>query len=1096
MKISSYPIVGFYIIAASAIAVLSCRSNISTEDAQTQQLPKKVDFNHHIKPILSDRCYKCHGPDKKVREANLRFDTEEGAFALLDSATNSRAIVPGNVKKSLLVKRVSSSDPDFMMPRPESNLSLSNYEIKLLKKWIEQGAEWKPHWAFIPPEKRTLPEIKNKIWSKNPIDHFTLVRMEQRGMRPSDEAEKTKLIRRLSFDLTGLPPILDEVDAFLADDSADAYEKMVDHYLASPAYGERMAVPWLDLARYADTHGYQDDYDRSMWPWRDWVINAFNANMPFDQFTTWQLAGDLLPDPTYDQKLATGFNRNHMITQEGGVVPEEYRVEYVADRTQTTATTFLGLTMQCSRCHDHKYDPILQKEFYQLFSFFNNVPEKGLDGNTSTPAPFLPLPKSKIDSINGFAKSIIEAEQQKLAELKEQKRGVFQEWRDGQPAFAEASADKLAVGSSAVRQSTVNSPHLTLSEVEGSTVLPKGLIGHYNLDYFENDQTTNLANPSSPGKAIIDVVETQGKFSGAVEFTGDNYLDLGNTGDFIWSDPFSFSCWFMSQSRVNTEPIFQKLDTTGEADRGYRIDNSQKWIGVNLGGRRIAVRTMADFPIDRWCQLTVTYDGSGKAKGIKIYFDGEHQPLLYQKEESIVGWMRTNAPLEIGKSLSLEFIGAFVDELQIYNRDLAPEEITDLVGYDPIAPLFAKSELSDNEVQSMYYQYLHHHNSDYQDVVNDISHEKRMARFLRRQLWPTMIMEDMDTLRPAYVLNRGMYDAHGERVYPGTPQQIMEFAEDLPQNRLGLAKWILDPQNPLTSRVIINRFWQLIFGEGIVSTLDDFGSQGALPTHPELLDWLAVEFIESGWDVKHMLKLMVSSATYRQSSSLNPETKEKDLQNIYLARAPQYRFSAEVIRDNILATSGLLVYKIGGPSVHPYQPAGLWEEASSGRGTDRYIQGKGEALYRKSLYTFWKRTVPPPSMITFDAATRNYCVVKRQTTSTPLQALNMLNDPQFIEAGRVFAQKIIKEGGNDLKSRLNYAFRSATSRYPNNRELSILEKMFERERADFEEDKNARDEFLSIGEQTPGKNHELSELAAYAQVASAIFNLDETITKY
>ncbi len=1097
---NSCRVYGLYLIAAFVFSIFGCQSNVSTEETSTQQLPKTVDFNHHIKPLLSDRCYKCHGPDKKVREANLRFDTEEGAFALLDSATNSRAIVPGNVKKSLLVKRVSSSDPDFMMPRPESNLSLSKYEIDLLKKWIEQGAEWKPHWAFIAPEKSELPKIKKSSWPRNAIDHFILAKMEQEGLQPSGEAEKIRLIRRVSFDLTGLPPTLEEVDAFLADDSPDVYEKIIDHYLASLSYGERMAVPWLDLARYSDTHGYQDDLGRTSWPWRDWVINAFNENMPFDQFTTWQLAGDLLPDPTYDQKLATAFNRNHPITQEGGVVPEEYRVEYVADRTQTIATTFLGLTMQCSRCHDHKYDPILQKEFYQLFAFNNSIPEQGIISYQGVAPPDLPIPEEQLAEIRKYIQGNIKVAKDRVTEVRAEKRSsetaAFEQWKASQLAAVHRLPSTLPVRQAGVYHES----------------LPKGLLAYFNFDYFEKDQVLNKINPSQSGKLKYDVTEAQGRFSGCVEFNGkghveqkENYIDMGQLGDFGLYDAFTYSFWMKYSYANNGSAIISKIDRSTQ--NGYQIMHADRWLQFNMGGDKgFTARTRNALPEAQWNHVTYTYDGSGKGSGLKIYQNGELQRVFYSgKVEDPSArlnpnLMKNTAPLLVGKEGSEDrqrFRAAVqIDELQIYNRALSEKEIKQLGAYDPIAVLLNKKNLNSGEEESLFRHYLHHEDDDYKAAITMLHRQKVIQQQMREQMQPVPIMEEMDTIRPAYVLRRGAYNAHLEKVQPGTPSVVMDFSDDLPKNRLGLAKWLLDPSNPLTARVIVNRYWHMIFGEGIVKTVDDFGSQGALPTHPKLLDWLAVEFIESGWDVKHMLKLMVSTGTYRQSSKVNPGSQEKDPQNVLLARAPQYRFSAEAIRDNVLALSGLLVSKIGGPSVKPYQQRGLWAELSCGRGTKWYPQETGEALYRKSLYTFWKRTVPPPTMMTFDAASRDYCNPKRQTTSTPLQALILLNDPQILEAARVFAQRMIEEGGDNVESRIEYGFRTATSRYPKKKELAVLKEMLAMEKNVYTANPEAANEFLGIGDLPVKKDYDLAELAAYAQVASAIFNLDETVTKY
>ncbi len=1060
--------------------IFGCSPESGQKSSIGTMLPDKIDFNYHVKPILSDRCYKCHGPDENARKAELRFDLEENAFALRDSSEDRYAIVPGDLKRSEMAHRISSQDPDYMMPPPESNLSLSDREIEILKRWIQQGAEWKPHWSFIPPERPDLPEVENESWPKNGIDYFILTQQESVGLNPSQEADKARLIRRVSFDLSGLPPSPRDVDKFLADESPEVYENMVDRVLESPAYGERMAIPWLDLARYADTHGYQDDDIRAHWPWRDWVIKAFNENMPFDQFVTWQLAGDLLPDPTYEQKLATAFNRNHMINAEGGAIPEEYRVEYVADRTQTLATAFLGLTMQCTRCHDHKYDPISQKEFYQLFSFFNSVPEKGLDGVNNTPEPSLELPETQVAEMKRYIQEKIDHQKQILEGQKKEKRNDFRSWEQKQP------------------QSAV---------VEPASAMPSGLIERYDLDFSRNDRVANLINPKKPGLVVNGAADVRGKFSGGLEFNGQDYLDLGNVGDFDRYDPFSFAFWMKTNKYTdNSGVILVKTDRKGS---GYELTLVGNKVGFRMNSgaseQEIEVVILDRIPWSEWNHLVVTYDGSAISSGVRIYLNGDSLQVVEsgvavgKPNKPVAASIKTTSPLYIGGSPWDRVRGireTALDEVLIFNRVLTGSEVTDLMPFNPMSLILGQANLEKRSSQSLYLHYLHTYDDDYQASTQEVSYLKTKQYDLNVQLRPTMIMQEMDTTRPAYVLNRGHYAAREEQVYPGTPARIMEFSSDLSQNRLGLAHWLLDPRNPLTARVTVNRLWQMLFGEGIVSTVDDFGNQGALPSHPELLDWLAVEFVESGWDVKHMLRLMVSSAAYRQSSKVNLEQHRKDPQNRWLARGPQYRMSAETIRDNVLAISGLLVTKIGGPSVKPYQPYGLWLEISSGRGTARYDQGRGDELYRKSLYTFWKRTIPPPSMLTFDAATRNYCVVKRQATSTPLQALVLLNDPQVIEASRAFAERMIAEGGETPESRIQYGFRTATSRYPEDQELESLTEILELERKTYEADPEATKALLSVGERSLEREYYEPELAAYSVVASAIFNLDETVTKY
>ena len=1031
----------------------------------------------------------------------MRFDTKEGAFVALDDEGERFAIMPGDLSKSQLVQRITHQDLTEKMPPLESNLSLSAYEIELLKRWIEQGAEWKSHWAFIPPEKSSLPKVKDPSWPRNEIDHFVAGKMNQEGLKPSKEAEKTELIRPLAFDLTGLPPTLEEVDAFLDDNSPNSYEKMIDHYLSSPAYGERMAVPWLDLARYADTHGYQDDLDRTMWPWRDWVIKAFKGNMPFDQFTLWQLAGDLLPEPTYEQKLATAFNRNHAITQEMGSIDEEYRVEYVADRTQTIGTTFLGLTLQCARCHDHKYDPISQKEFYQLFAFSNSVPEKGVALYHITPEPNLPLPEKDVEEIIAYIREGVEKAKEWLEEVKDLKGDLS--GSDNSKVWKES---KLAVGSSQRHGGSTSSSPLDLTN---------GLVDYFNFDHFENGKVLNVVNPGKSGKAGNDVIEAQGKFGGAVAFYGDSYkdkwqnhLDLGNVGNIDVNQPYTISYWLNMAWVDHQTAIIYKKDE--KSNRGYWVTLNFAWPTLRtFGPNGFGMMAVTPLPENRWFHMAWTYDGSRNTAGLNLYVDGApqvlriwapgklddgHAKLPYQA-------IRNNKSMLLGREglSDKHYLRAplKMDELRFYDRSLTQDEIRHLVeSYSPTAVLQEKENRTAEEEKSLRQHYLHFYDAEYQEAIKNLGHQKIIEQQVRKQLQPTLVMADTDTLRPAYVLNRGVYQARGEKVYPGTPNAILPFDDKLPKNRLGLAQWLTDPQNPLTARVTVNRFWQLIFGEGLVSTVDDFGNQGALPTHPELLDWLAVEFVESGWDVKHILRLMVNSATYRQSSRIDGEGITKDPQNIFLARGPQYRLPAEMIRDNVLAMSGLLIPKIGGPSVRPYQPAGLWEELSCGRGTKYYFQDFGESLYRRSLYTFWKRTVPPPSMITFDAATRNYCLPKRQKTSTPFQALVLLNDPQVLEAARVFGIRMMQEGGVEMESRIKYGFRAATSRLPTRQELALLEEVWRSEKAIYKEDHEAAKELLSIGEWQTEDENDLAEWAAYAQVASAIFNMDEVVTKY
>ena len=740
------------------------------------KIPDKVDFTFHVKPIISDRCFKCHGPDKNAIEGGLSLHTAEDAYMALGEKKDHFAIVPGDIENSELINRIYSDDPNIVMPPPDSNLELTDYEKKILTKWIEDGAEYKDHWAFIPPEKPSIPKVANTSWGTNEIDKFILAKQEENGLSPSEPAQKEKLLRRISFDLTGLPPTIEQINQFKNDSSGNAFEKMIDHYLDTRDYAEHMAAEWMDIARYADTHGYQDDFERIMWPWRDWVIYAFDKNMPYDDFVTYQLAGDLLPNATEEQILATGFNRNHKITYEGGVIPEEYRVEYVEDRAITFGTAFLGLTLECARCHDHKYDPISQQNHFEIFSFFNNINEKGLINNqTETPEPYI----------------------------------------------------------------------------------------------------------------IISEKEKQGVY------------------DFI---------------------NFQK--------------SSRKEI-------------------------------------------------------------------------------------------------------------------------------------------------------------PIMVMKEMKDPRPTFILNRGVYDQPTQQVFPNTPESLLPFSEALPKNRLGLTRWLFDKDHPLTARVAVNRLWQRMFGSGLVSTSFDFGNQGALPTHPELLDYLAIKLQDEGWDLKKILKYMAMSATYQQSTTVSEDLLKEDPENKWLTHATRLRLSAETIRDQALQISGLLNPEIGGPSVKPYQPEGIWEETTGGGGgtTASYVQSKGDDLYRKSLYTFWKRTVPPPSMMTFDASSRDLCSVQRQQTNTPLQALVLLNDPQLIEASRVMAFNEIKANQNDVKKQITTLFQKATSRLPEEDETKILFDYYEQMLIKIKSQEIDAEEYLSIGAFRSEEEISKHEWAALSLTAHTILNLDETITR-
>ncbi len=1041
------------------------------------RLPDKIDFNYHIKPILSDRCFACHGPDVNKREAGLRLDVEESALAALKDDPGKFAIVPNHPNKSELYHRIGSSDPDIQMPPPESNLSLSEQEVALLTRWIEQGAAYKPHWSFIRPELPELPLVTQQDWVQNPIDQFVLARLENENLTPSAEAGKARLLRRVTFDLTGLPPTLEEIDTFLADTAANAYEKVVDRLLASSHYGERMAMDWLDVARYADSHGYHADGYRMMWPWRDWVIKAFNENLPFDQFVTWQMAGDLLPDATQEQVLATGFHRNHPASSESGIVPEEYRLENVFDRTNTTAKALLGLTLECARCHDHKYDPISQKEYYQFSAFFNNVDELGMVANDGNTAPTIPLMKEEVAEKVAYIRGKIATQEQKLA-------------RHAQQVLKQQEVKKVKINPDFLRQ---------------------GLVGHYALDKIVGEQTPNLANSRHSATLGGDVEVVPGEQGNALRFNSEyEFLSLEAVGDFERTDPFSMGVWVYPEVREDYTVIMGNAGGKNSHWRGYELFlDSMNRVSVRLThglpDHCLYVTTIDEIPVKAWSHLMFTYDGSSQAAGIKIYINGKLLPVrvrydrLYKSIRTIDDTLKVEAhAVRVGRSYQGDLdIGLFqgaIDEIRVYGRLLTGLEVAGVAG-NQFWKALPNAQLSQNEQALLSAYYLHHQDPEYRQMAHELKALRVEEHAALDTVPEVMVMREMNPPRKTYVLDRGMYDAPKEEVHPGTLARVLPFSKDLPPNRLGLACWLLNPENPLMARVIVNRYWHLFFGRGIVSTLEDFGNQGALPTHPELLDWLAVQFVASGWDVKTLLRLIVTSATYRQSSQASKALMERDPRNELLARGPRHRLPAEMIRDNALAASGLLVEKIGGPSVKTYQPEGLWSKTHFSRLLVNYEPDQGDKLYRRSMYTFIRRTAPPPTMTVLDASDRSMCIVRRQTTSTPMQALLMLNEPQLLEASRLIAERVMEEGGSSIADQLNHAFRLLTSRRLTAKELPLMLALYEEEYKKYLDDEAGAAALLQVGDYPRNTALTLPKVAALTVVANIMMNYDEVYTK-
>jgi hypothetical protein len=1031
----------------------------------------KVDFNRDIRPILSDHCFACHGPDKGQRKADLRLDTKEGALAAITDGV--WAVKPGDIEHSEVYRRITTTEADDLMPPKKSGKSLTAAQKELIKRWIEQGARWADHWAFVPPGTPALPEVKQKDWAKNPIDAFILAMLEKEGLKPSPEAEKTTLIRRTSQDVTGLPPTPEEVDAYLADDSPRAYEKLVDRLIASPRYGERMALDWLDAARFADTHGFHIDSQRDMWPWRDWLINAFNKNQRFDQFTIDQLAGDLIPNATTDQQVASGFNRNHCINFEGGAFPQEYLTAYIIDRVSTTSTVWLGLTMGCAQCHDHKFDPITQKEFYQFYAFFNRVPENGLDGRDGNAVPFVKAPAK--------------GQRERLEEIAKQLAGLQQSIADREKA-SEAKAFEWAKAMAAKQ--------------DDKSIAPTDMAAHYALDERTGADVEDAVSKKAgkiKGKAQWDA----GKLAGAMKFDGSTHIDVGDAMIFDRNDRVSFGAWINPSanehlgvmSRMNDADSFHGWDLY-LGDGMVYVHMVHKW-----EGNAIRVNTTAKaIRLNTWQHVFVTYDGSSKAEGIKIFIDGKPQPLTIT-HNSLSDSIAVKTPTHIGaRNPGVKFKG-LLDDVRFFSRQLSDVEVAAIAGSDPIRPILATptDQWSDAQKRTLLTHYLQTQDPEYKKLTTQVADLRKQEVEAQKSMPTSMVMSD-GAMRDTFILMRGEYDKPGEKVVAGLPASLPPLPKGAAMNRLGLAQWLVDPSHPLTARVMVNRIWQMHFGTGLVKTAEDFGVQGEPPSHPELLDWLATEFIRSGWDMKHMHKLMLMSAAYRQSSRVTPQLHQRDPENRLLARGPRFRLQAELIRDQALFVSGLLVEKIGGPSVKPYQPKGLWEEVAYGGGTagftaGTFVQDKGESLYRKSMYTFWKRTSPPPALSTFDAPEREYCVVRRSRTNTPLQALVLMNDPTYVEASRKLAERIIEKGGETTEAKIKWAVRVCLSREAKPVEIKVLTAAYEKSKQQYAADKPGALKLLAVGESTRNEKIGVAELAAWTMVANVLVNLDEMMTK-
>ncbi|MDX2030508.1 MAG: DUF1549 domain-containing protein [Blastocatellia bacterium] len=1103
--------------------------------AASGRLAPRVDFNREIRPILSENCFFCHGPDESSRRAKLRFDTREGAFA------RPGVIVAGDAAASRLIERVASKDPAALMPPPDSGHKLTAAQIDLLRRWVNEGASWGQHWAFVAPRRPALPAVKSaagRRWIRNPIDRFVMARLEAEGLAPAPEADRAQLLRRVSFDLTGLPPTPKELDDFLRDQSPNAYEKVVDRLLASPRYGERMAFRWLDAARYSDTHGYQRDGDRNMWRWRDWVIDAFNRNMPFDQFAIQQIAGDLLPpqadaEETLAQRIATGFNRNHRANSEGGIVPAEYFVEYVVDRVDTTSTVFMGLTAGCARCHNHKYDPLTQKEYYQLFAYFNSIPETGMIGDFGNARPWIAAPNGQQLRQLAALEDEIAQRKTRLAALAEQLAPAQREWERALSTAAPTQwfpADGLALAHSLdegagpdARKPYVTEPPKpapaatpgTSGAAPAAKPTPQAVYG------YVDGPPGHVPAPTGQGAA----------FDGRLVFNVEPNIRFGEVvrGREL-KEKFAISVWVYPDAEQSGAIVTYLQDDP--STRESRLPRGRGFGLFFLDGRvqfnvvagwdedSVKTETRRAIPARQWHHLLATFDSENALGHIRIFVDGREEPLNVKQSSLFNTYFNNASRLRIGGGggTALRFKGR-LDELRIYKTLPDAAQIAILSCGDSLNRIAAIPPAERTEGQRLKIREAFFERGapvEARQAREGLAESIRRRDALQASFPTVMVMQEMPAPRPTYLLKRGAYDAPGEKVARGVPAVLPPLSKEFSNDRLGLAKWLVGPDHPLTARVQVNRYWQMLFGAGLVRTVEDFGAQGEPPSHPELLDWLAVAFRDGTtkeergtgnagksvpssslliprWNIKSLLKTIVMSATYRQTSRVTPALLQRDPQNRLLARGPRFRLSAEMLRDQALFVSGLLVEKLGGPSVNTYQPADVYKGMVFGSTT--YTLEKGEGLWRRSLYTYWKRTILTPNMLLLDASAREFCTVRETRTNTPLQALTLMNDVTFVEAARMLAERMLTEGGADPASRLAWAFRLSISRPPSATELQVLQETLARQADHFRRNPAEAAKLLAVGEKRNTDKLDAAELAAYATMASLILNLNEAITR-
>ncbi|MFN0075142.1 MAG: DUF1553 domain-containing protein [Prosthecobacter sp.] len=1033
-----------------------------------------IGFNQDIRPILAEACFHCHGPDPGTRKAGLRLDTEAGFFTAKDG--EQPTVIKNKPEVSNLFQRLISTDEDEIMPPPEAHKTLKPEQIAKVKAWIEQGASWQPHWSLIAPQRAALPAVKDAAWVKTPVDRFVLARLEAAGLKPAPTADARALIRRVSLDLTGLPPTPELMQRYLNPSdptrlSDQSYQSLVDELLKSPAYGEHRARYWLDAARYADSHGLHFDKAREIWPYRDWVVKAFNRNQPFDQFTVEQIAGDLLPQPTEEQRIATGFQRCNITTNEGGTIDEENLANYASDRVQTLGWVYMGLTTNCSQCHDHKFDPITQRDYYSMAAFFRNTTQKPKDGNVKDGlGPILVIPTDQ-DRPRWTA---LPAE---IATAKTQ-----------QDASRKAAAPKFDQWLASAKPEDID-----------KDAPSKGLVTHLPLNEGVGSEVTGTCGATKTFKAAGEVSwKPDGKLGPAPVMKTGGTFDIGDTGSFEKNQPFSYGAWVRAGRAGVFGAIMARMDEK-DGSRGWDLWQNDTKLSVHLVSQwpGDALKVTTAKPALRpgvWQHVFVTYDGRSKAGGVRIFVDGVEAPTKAETN-ALKGSIKTATPTRIGqRSHTHLFTEGGVQDVRIYDRQLTTAEVMTISKVGPLQTMLAAKKRGPKQKEALFEHYLITRDAAYQSTLAQSTKLTAEKDAIKARSPITHVQEEKkDTPPMANILMRGQYDKVGEQVDAAVPAALGKLPADAPKNRLGLAQWLISDNNTLTARVTVNRMWQELFGRGLVVTSEDFGIMGSAPTHPELLDWLAIEFRASGWDVKRFYKLLVTSATYRQATLITPQKIEKDRDNQLLSRGPRFRMDAEMIRDYALAASSTLSPRMGGPGTMPYQPENVWEVV--GMGTEKYVQDKGENLYRRTLYNFWKRMAPPASLDIFNAPSREVSCVRRDRTNTPLQALVTMNDPQFIEAARNLAQRtLIHEKGDDA-AKLNALAERLLCRPLKANETTILNASLADLRKHYTTSAADAEALLKVGESKPDEKLPKAELAAWTMLCNQLMNLDEVLNK-